>query len=43
VTASLQRLRPGPEASAYYLTQAQDEARPDRREAYYQAEGSGVW
>ncbi|TGD95168.1 MobF family relaxase [Methylobacterium nonmethylotrophicum] len=43
MTASLQRLRPGPEAAAYYLTQAQDEARPDRREAYYQAEGSGVW
>lgn len=43
MTASLQRLRPGPEASAYYLTQAQDEARPDRREDYYQAEGDGVW
>jgi conjugative relaxase-like TrwC/TraI family protein len=43
VTASLQRLRPGSAASDYYLTQAQDEARPDRRDAYYRAEGDGVW
>lgn len=43
MTASLQRLRPGPEASAYYLTQSQDEARPDRRETYYRAEGDGTW
>lgn len=44
VTASLQRLRPGADAAAYYLTQSQDEAHPDRRRAaYYQAEGVGVW
>lgn len=40
VTASLQR--PGADAAAYYLTQSQDEAHPDRRAAYYQAEGVGV-
>ena len=43
MTASLERLRPGSDAAAYYLTQSQDEARPDRREAYYQAEGDGIW
>lgn len=43
MTASLQRLRPGSDAAAYYLTESQDEVRPDRREAYYQAEGEGTW
>lgn len=43
VTASLQRLRPGSDAAAYYLTESQDEARPDRREVYYGAEGEGTW
>lgn len=43
MTTSLQRLRPGSDAAAYYLTQSQDEAHPDRRAAYYQAEGEGVW
>ena len=43
MTASLERLRPGSDAAAYYLTQSQDEARPDQREAYYGAEGDGTW
>lgn len=43
MTASLQRLRPGSDAAAYYLTQSQDEAHPDRRAVYYQADGAGVW
>lgn len=43
MTASLQRLRPGSDAAAYYVSQSQDEARPDRREAYYAADGDGIW
>ncbi|CAO4148924.1 MobF family relaxase [Methylorubrum aminovorans] len=43
MTASLQRLRPGSDAATYYLTESQAEARPDRRGAYYQAEGEGTW
>ena len=43
MTAYLQRLRPGSDAAAYYLTESQDEVRPDRRDAYYQAEGEGTW
>lgn len=43
MTASLLRLRPGSDAAAYYLNESQAEARPDRREAYYGAEGAGTW
>lgn len=43
MTASLQRLRPGSDAATYYLSESQDEARPDRRGAYYGAEGEGTW
>jgi conjugative relaxase-like TrwC/TraI family protein len=43
VTASLQRLRPGSDAAVYYLTESQNEARPDRRASYYAGDGDGIW
>lgn len=43
MTASLHRLGAGSEAGLYYTNDSQHEARPDRRDEYYLADGGGVW
>ena len=43
MTASLHRLGAGSPAAAYYTQDSQREARPDRRDEYYLADGGGVW
>ena len=43
MTASLHRLGAGAEAGLYYTNDSQREARPDRRDEYYLADGGGVW
>ena len=43
MTASLHRLGAGSEAGQYYTNDSQHEARPDRRDEYYLADGGGVW
>ncbi|MGX9984666.1 MobF family relaxase [Methylobacterium fujisawaense] len=43
MTASLHRLGAGPAAGLYYTNDSQREARPDRRDEYYLADGGGVW
>jgi hypothetical protein len=43
VTASLHRLGAGSKAGLYYTEDSAREARPDRRDEYYLAEGGGVW
>ncbi|WP_246750872.1 hypothetical protein [Methylorubrum rhodesianum] len=43
MTASLHRLGAGAEAGLYYTNDSAREARPDRRDEYYLAEGGGVW
>ena len=43
MTASLHRLGAGAEAGLYYTNDSEREARPDRRDEYYLADGGGVW
>jgi conjugative relaxase-like TrwC/TraI family protein len=43
VTASLHRLGAGRPAGAYYTNDSAREARPDRRDEYYLADGGGIW